>query len=99
MTIKNDASTPVDELHRQRQQREQRRAAERGRDMHRSLVERGKESSTSHGAVLMKSYGETLCVALDALLTKLIGNPELAGRHYGAWPLHQPAPHQSQARG
>lgn len=87
MATENSASTPVDELQKQRESREQQRAQERSRDNHRQLIAKGKESRTPHGVALMRAYGETLGVAIDALLTNLIAKPDLAGRHYGAWPL------------
>lgn len=87
MTIENSASTPVDKLQRQREQREQRRAAERSRDNHQLLVAKNKETATPHGAALIAAYGETINVALDSLLSQLVVDPHRAGQHYAAWPL------------
>lgn len=87
MRNENSASTPVEELQKQRAKREEQRSAERSRAMHQQLVAKGKESHASHGAALMQAYAETVGIALDALLTRLMDNPHLAGKHMGAWPL------------
>lgn len=87
MDTKKGASTPVDELHRQRQIREEQRAEQRGRVSHQQLIAQGREGSTAYGAALFRLYGESVNVALDALLTRLLDNPHMAGKHMGAWPL------------
>lgn len=87
MPNKNKPSTPVDELHKQRLKREVQRAAERGKAQHRTLQAKGKESHASHGHALLQAYAETIGISLDALLTRLLENPHLAGRHHAAWPL------------
>jgi DNA-directed RNA polymerase len=81
------ASTPVELLHRQRQKREEARAIERTGACHRQLIAQGRESATSYGAALFRLYGETVNVALDAMLTRLLENPHMGGKHLGAWPL------------
>jgi len=87
LDIKKGASTPVDELHRQRQIREEQRAEQRGRVSYQQLIAQGREGSTAYGAALFRLYGESVNVALDALLTRLLDNPHMAGKHMGAWPL------------
>jgi len=87
LDTKKGASTPVDELHRQRQIREELRAVERGKAAHRQLIAKGREGNTTYGAALFRLYGEAVGVALDALLTRLLDNPHMAGKHMGAWPL------------
>ena len=87
MNTQNGASTPVELLHRQRQIREERRAKERSRISHQQLIAQGREGSTTYGAALFRLYGETVNVALDAMLTRLLEDPHQAGKHMGAWPL------------
>lgn len=74
-------------LHRQRLKREERRAVERSRDNHRQLIASGREGGTSYGAELFRLYGESVNVALEAMLTRLLETPHAAGKHLGAWPL------------
>jgi DNA-directed RNA polymerase len=81
------ASTPVEELQRQRQQRELRRAHERSVNQQSRLKERGRESQTSYGSALMQRYAEELGIALDALLSELVVNGSKAGPYFGYWPL------------
>ena len=87
MTSENSLSTAVDELQLQRLKREIRRARERGEAMERNLKANGRESATGYGSALFQLYGESVGIAIDALLTDLLGNPTRAGKHFGAWPL------------
>jgi DNA-directed RNA polymerase len=87
LNTQNGASTPVELLHRQRSEREQRRASERTRASNQQLIAHGREGSTAYGAALFRLYGESVNVALDAMLTRLLDNPHQAGKHLGAWPL------------
>lgn len=87
MKPENAPSTPVDELQLQRLRREVRRAKERAEAMQRNLRDKGREGSTGYGAALFELYGESVGVAIDALLTDLLENPTRAGKHFSAWPL------------
>ena len=70
-----------------RLKREEARAYQRAVNQHSALKAAGKEGSTSYGAALFQNYAETVSVAIDALLTKLIQDPTLAGKHHSAWPF------------
>lgn len=87
MKPENPASTPVEELQRQREKRELERAKQRSTSMHQQLVGKGKEGRTSYGALLMDRYAETLSTVLDELLGRLLSNPSLAGPYFSYWPL------------
>jgi len=87
LNTENTASTPVDELQRQREQREVRRANERSLNQHQWLKASNRESRTSYGGQLIQRYGEQFGISLDALLTDLLVNSSKAGPYFGYWPL------------
>lgn len=87
LNTENAASTPVEELQRQRERREARRAQEASANQHQALIGRGLVSRTRPGARLMKEYAELLSVSLDELLTELVVDPEKPGLYYAHWPL------------
>ncbi|BAQ94429.1 DNA-directed RNA polymerase [uncultured phage_MedDCM-OCT-S38-C3] len=68
-----------------RLKREEDRAYHRAINQHSALRAAGREGSTSYGTALFENYAETVAVAIDGLLTKLIQDPSLAGKHYSAW--------------
>ena len=68
-----------------RLKREEDRAYHRAINQHSMLRAHSKEGSTSYGSALFQNYAETVSVAIDALLTKLIEDPATAGKHYSAW--------------
>lgn len=47
----------------------------------------GKESATEYGRALFAEHGEALALALDALLTRFVLEPTIAGPHFCALPL------------
>ena len=77
----------MDELQRQREQREIRRANERSLNQHQWLKANNQESRTSYGSKLMQRYGEEFGISLDAMLSDLLTNPSKAGPYFGYWPL------------
>jgi DNA-directed RNA polymerase len=87
LNTENAASTPVEELQRQRERREIRRAQEAAVNQHKALISRGLVSRTRPGARLMKEYAELLSVSLDELLTELVVDPEKPGLYFAYWPL------------
>ena len=87
LNTKKAASTPVDELQRQREIREELRAKERAQVQHTLLKARGKESRTSYGVALMQRYAETVGIAIDGLLTECFHNESKAGPYFSYWPL------------
>ena len=70
-----------------RLKREEDRAYHRAINQHSMLRAHSKEGSTSYGSALFQNYAETVSVAIDALLSKLIEDPATAGKHYSAWPF------------
>jgi DNA-directed RNA polymerase len=81
------ASTPVEELQRQRERREVRRAQEAAANQHQNLMARGLAGRTRPGARLMKEYAELVSLSLDELLTELVVDTEKPGPYYAHWPL------------
>ena len=77
----------MENLQRQRREREQRRAIERGINQQKQLLAKSREGSTRYGTQLFKDYAETVSIAIDGLLSELLVNPTKAGPHFGAWPL------------
>lgn len=51
------------------------------------LVTHGQESATEYGRALFAEHGQRVADALDALLTRFVLNPAIAGPHYEALPL------------
>lgn len=47
----------------------------------------GRESATSYGRLLFIEHGERVAQALDALLTRFVVDPSIAGPHFCALPL------------
>ena len=87
LNTKKAASTPVDELQRQRENREEQRAKERAQVQHTLLKARGRESRTSHGVALLQRYAEKVGVAIDSFLTECLENGSKAGPYFAYWPL------------
>lgn len=77
----------MDELQRQRELRELRRARERAKDNHRRLIEHGAESRTSYGRELLQLYAERVSIVIEATLIELLDNEEKAGPYMKFWPL------------
>lgn len=77
----------METLQKQRQQREVRRAAERSKDNHERLIQRGAESKTSYGRVLLQEYAEAVSLAIDVTLGELLIHEEKAGPFMKFWPL------------
>lgn len=82
-----ETSDDVIQLEAKRRQREEDRAYWRALNQHQQLRQLGKEGRTSYGAALFENYAEVVAVAIDALLSRLIEEPNTAGKHYAAWPL------------
>lgn len=80
-------SDDVIRLEAKRRQREEDRAYWRALNQHQQLRQLGKEGRTSYGAALFENYAEVVAVAIDSLLGRLIEEPNIAGKHYAAWPL------------
>jgi DNA-directed RNA polymerase len=87
LNTENAASTPVEELQRQRERREIRRAQEAAANQHKTLMARGLTGRTKPGARLMKENAERLSLSLDELLSELVVDPEKPGLHFAHWPL------------
>lgn len=51
------------------------------------LVAHGQEASSDYGRALFVQHGQALADGLDALLTRFVLNPAIAGPHYQALPL------------
>jgi DNA-directed RNA polymerase len=84
---KNPASTPVELLQMQREQREKQRAEWDAINARSRLKAQGRESVTEYGRALFVQHAETLTVALGLLLEDLLANPNKPGPHFAAWPL------------
>lgn len=78
--IRKRASTPVDLMPTQQQ-------IASARAIRARLISRGQESSTEYGRALFATHGQALADALDALMTRFVVDPAIAGPHYEALPL------------